>query len=173
MNENKLVSEKAERFRRFSEHFKKNPDAALLKPKVTASMKDGIVILKAGKFTWEEDLPPVLGGNDAAPGPVHHLLGSLAGCGAALVKNTIAPMTETQVDLVGVDVQCELDVKGIYGMTNATADIKNVSFVMTVHSHDSSEKIAEVFELWKQRAPVFLCFKKPVPVSAKLVIEKK
>jgi uncharacterized OsmC-like protein len=170
MNESKPASEKAERFGRFSEHFEKNPEAALLKPKVSASMKDDKVILKAGRFTWEEDLPPVLGGTDSAPGPVHHLLGALAGCGAALVKNTLAPMTETQVDSVDVDVQCELDVKGIYGMTNATAEIRNVSFVMTIRSNDDPEKIKKMFELWKQRAPVFLCFEKPVPVSAKLVI---
>ena len=170
MNGNELTSEKAERFKRFSEHFEKNPDAALLKPKVTASMKDDKVVFKAGRFTWEEDLPPVLGGADAAPGPVHHLLGALAGCGAALVKDTLAPMTETQVDSVDVDVQCELDVKGIYGMVNATADIKNVSFVMTIHSNDDPEKIKKMFELWKQRAPVFLCFEKSVPVSTKLVI---
>ncbi len=170
MSGDRLASGKAERFKRFSEHFEKNPDSAVLKPKVTASMKDGKVVLKAGRFTWEEDVPPVLGGTDSAPGPVHHLLGALAGCGAALIKNTIAPMTETQVDSVDVDVQCEFDVKGIYGMANATAEIKNVSFVMTIHSNDNPEKIKRMFELWKQRAPVFLCFEKPVPVSNRLVI---
>ena len=170
MNGNKPASEKTERFRRFSEHFEKNPEAALLKPKVTASMKDDKVIFKAGRFTWEEDLPPVLGGADAAPGPIQHLLGALAGCGAALVKNTLAPMVEMQVDSVDVDVQGELDVKGIYGMANTSAEIKNVSFVMTVHSNDNPEKIKKMFELWKQRAPVFLCFEKPVPVSTELVI---
>lgn len=87
-----------------------------------------------------------------------------------MIKDTIAPMTETQVDSVDVDVQCELDVKGIYGMANASAEIKNVSFVMTIHSNDDPEKIKKLFELWKQRAPVFLCFEKPVPVSNKLVI---
>lgn len=169
MNTIKTENDKAERFARYREHFEKSPESAILRPKVSASMQDGKVVLKSGKFTWEEDLPPVLGGTDEAPGPVHHLLGALAGCGTALMMNTIAPMTGTHVDSVDVDVQCELDVNGIYGVADCSAEIKNVSFVMRIHSNDDPEKIKKMFELWKQRAPVFLCFERQVPVSAELV----
>jgi uncharacterized OsmC-like protein len=173
MDKNEPARVKAERFRKYLEYFEKNPEAAKLKLKVSACVKDNMVILRAGRFTWEEDLPPVLGGENAAPGPVHHMLGALAGCSAALLKNYLAPMTETQVDSIEVDVQCELDLRGIYGMTNASAELRNVSSLATIRSNDDPEKIRNMFELWKQRAPVFLCFEKPVPVSARLVVERK
>jgi hypothetical protein len=58
-------------------------------------------------------------------------------------------------------------------MTNASAELRNVSSLATIRSNDDPEKIRNMFELWKQRAPVFLCFEKPVPVSARLVVERK
>ena len=57
-------------------------------------------------------------------------------------------------------------------MEGATGDIRNVSFILTVYSDDSPDKIEKMFEIWKQRAPVFLCFQKPVQISTNLVIKK-
>jgi len=101
-----------------------------------------------------------------------HLLGSLAGCAAGLIKNTLAPLTGTSVASVDVDAQCEFDVKGILGMKGATGDIRNVSLTVTVHSDDSQDKIERLLETWKQRAPVFLCFEKPVQISTNLIVKK-
>lgn len=166
------LKEKAVQLRKFVKLFARKPEAGLLKPKVKAFTKNGLVILKAGDTTWEEDLPPSLGGKNTTIGPLQHLLGSLAGCGAGIIKNTLAPLTDTSVDSVDVDVQCEFDVKGVLGMEGATGDIRNVSFILTVYSDDSPDKIEKMFEIWKQRAPVFLCFQKPVQISTNLVIKK-
>jgi len=106
------LKEKAVQLRKFVKLFVRKPEAGLLKPKVKASTKNGLMILKAGNTTWEEDLPPSLGGKNTTIGPLQHLLGSLAGCGAGIIKNTLAPLTDTSVDSVDVDVQCEFDVKG-------------------------------------------------------------
>ena len=105
-------------------------------------------------------------------GPLQYLLGSLAGCAAGLIKNTLAPLTGTSVDSVDVDAQCEFDVKGVLGMEGATGDIRNVSLTVTVYSDDSQDKIEKLLEIWKQRAPVFLCFQKPVQISTNLMIKK-
>jgi uncharacterized OsmC-like protein len=82
-------------------------------------------------------------------------------------------MTGTEVDSVDVDVQCELDLRGIYGMANATAELRNVSSIVTIRSNDDPEKVEKMLELWKQRAPVFLCFERSVPVTVRLVVERK
>ena len=130
------------------------------------------MILRSGSTTWEEDFPPSLGGENTTIGPMPHLLGSLAGCAAGLIKNTLAPLTGTSVASVDVDAQCEFDVKGILGMKGATGDIRNVSLTVTVHSDDSQDKIERLLETWKQRAPVFLCFEKPVQISTNLIVKK-
>jgi len=166
------LKEKAAQLQKFVKLFERKPEAGLLKPAVKASTKNGLVILKAGNTTWEEDFPPSLGGENTTIGPLQHLLGSLAGCAAGLIKNTLAPLTGTSVDSVDADAQCEFDVKGVLGMEGATGDIRNVSLTVTVYSDDSQDKIEKLLEIWKQRAPVFLCFQKPVQISTNLMIKK-
>ena len=166
------LEEKAAQLQKFVKLFERNPEAGLLKPAVKASTKNGLIILKSGNTTWEEDLPPSLGGKGATIGPIPHLLGSLAGCAAGLIKYTLAPLTGTSIDSVDVDAQCEFDVKGILGMEGATGDIRNVLLTVTVYSDDSQDKIEKLLEVWKQRAPVFLCFQKPVQISTNLMIKK-
>ncbi len=166
------LKEKATKLQKFAEHFERKPEEGVLKPKVKAYTKNGLVVLEAGSTTWEEDLPPSLGGKNTTIGPLQHLLGSLAGCAAGLIKNTLGPLTGTSVDSVDADAQCEFDVKGVHGMKDATGDIKNVSLTLTICSDESPSKIEKMFEIWKQRAPVFLCFQKPVQISTNLVIRK-
>ena len=152
--------------------FEKKPEAGLLKPAVKASTKNGLVILKAGNTTWEEDLPPSLGGKNTTIGPLQHLLGSLAGCAAGIIKNTLAPLIGTSVDSVDVDAQCEFDVKGVLGMKGSTGAIRNVSLNITIYSDDTQDKIEKLLEVWEQRAPVFLCFLNPTQISTSLVMKK-
>jgi uncharacterized OsmC-like protein len=80
-------------------------------------------------------------------------------------------MMDVSVDSVDVEVQCDFDVKGVLGMDGTAGDICNVSFKLTVYSDDSPDKIERMVEVWKQRAPVYLCFQKPVKISNNLVIE--
>ena len=172
MNVLSAIKEKAAQLQKFVKLFERNPEAGLLKPAVKASTKNGLIILKSGNTTWEEDLPPSLGGKNTTIGPIPHLLGSLAGCAAGLIKYTLAPLTGTSIDSVDVDAQCEFDLKGILGMEGATGDIRNVLLTVTIYSDDSQDKIEKLLEIWKQRAPVFLCFQKPVQVSTNLMIKK-
>jgi uncharacterized OsmC-like protein len=172
VNELNPVNEKAAQLQKFVNLFERKPEAGVLQPTVKASTKNGVVVLKAGNTTWEEDLPPSLGGTNTTIGPLQHLLGSLAGCGAGLIKNTLAPLMDISVDSVDVEAQCEFDVKGVLGIEGAAGDIRNVSFQLTVYSDDSPEKVEEMVEIWKQRAPVYLCFQKPVQISTKLVVKK-
>ena len=172
MNVLSTLKEKATNLQKFIKLFETKPEAGILKPAVKASTKDGLIVLKSGNTTWEEDLPPSLGGKNITIGPMPHLLGSLAGCAAGLIKYTYAPLTGTSVDSVDVDAQCEFDVKGILGMEGATGDIRNVLLTVTVYSDDHQDKIEKLLEIWKQHAPLFLLFQKPVQISTNLVIKK-
>ncbi len=167
------LKDESHKLQKFFKLFERKPESGVLKPKVTASTENGVVILKAGNTTWKEDLPPSLGGTNTTIGPLQHLLGSLAGCGAGIMKNTLAPLENVSIDSIDVDVQCEFDVKGVLGMEGASGAIKNVTFKLTVYSDDNPNQIEKIFEIWKQRAPVFLCFEKAVPISTDLVIKKQ
>lgn len=166
------LEEKAAGLQKYVKLFETKPEAGVLKPKVKATSKDNLIILKAGNATWEEDLPPALGGRDTTIGPLPHLLGSLAGCAVGIVKNTLGPQTKTKIDQVDADVQAEFDLKGLLGMEGTKADLGNVQLTVTVYSDDSPDKIEKLLEEWKKRCPVYLCFTKPVVVSTNLVVKK-
>jgi len=67
-------------------------------------------------------------------------------------------LTNTSVNSVDVDAQCEFDARGAVGIEGATADIRNVSLTVTVYSDDSQDKIEKLLELWKQCCPVSFTF---------------
>ncbi len=166
------LEEKNARLQKFVERFEKKPESGILKPGVKATIDDGIVILSAGDWTWKEDLPPVLGGTNTEPGPLQHLLGALAGCAAGLIKNTLAPITGVPVSKVDVDVRCEFDVRACLGIEGATADLSNTVFNVTIYSEADPKDVEDLFEIWKQRAPVLLGLEKPMRIQTNLEIRK-
>lgn len=164
--------EKAAELQKFVKLFHEKPEAALLKPTVKASTKDGLVVLSSMNTTWEEDLIPALGGKNTTIGPIQHMLGALAGCAAVLLKNTLGPLTGTAVDSVDVETQCDFDVKGVLGFPGATGDLRNITLKITIYSNESQEKIDKLVEIWKQRAPCYLALIKPGQVSTTLTVKK-
>jgi len=173
MSKRSSLEEKAARLQKFIDRFEKKPEAGILKPAVKATIDDNIVVLTAGNWTWKEDLPPVLGGTNTEPGPLQHLLGALAGCAAGLIKNTLAPIMGVSVDRVDVDIQCEFDVRACLGIKGAKADLSNAIFNVTIYSKDDPEDVKEMFEIWKQRAPVLLSLEKPMEITTNLEIKKE
>ena len=76
------------------------PGKAQARPTVKAWSDGSQAVIEAGPFSWRADLPPSLGGKNEAPSPVALLLGALAGCAVALLRDTLAPQLGVQVDEV-------------------------------------------------------------------------
>lgn len=86
-----------------------DPAADRVSSAVTATVADGPIRLSGGKFNWETDLGPMIGGGHLAPGPTAYLLGALAGCAVAFVKYTLAPQLGVRVDDVRAQASCTSD----------------------------------------------------------------
>ena len=71
--------------------FRADPGSARGTPTVTATLAEGRAHLAAGPFSWEADLPTVIGGTNQAPSPTAYLLGALAGCGVAFLQRHTGP----------------------------------------------------------------------------------
>ena len=65
---------------------------------MTATLANGQARLSAGAFNWDADLPAVLGGENLAPSPTAYLLGALAGCAVAFLRDTLAPQFGVEID---------------------------------------------------------------------------
>lgn len=145
--------------------WQENPDNAILRIKVSGRSEGSKAVLESGPFTWMNDFPPPLGGNNEAPTPIAMLLGSLAACGIVMIKDTLAPLGDVQVDDVVATAECDIDGRGIFGIKGATSDISNLRLSFDVKSPNDPEKSTELINLWKQRCPVYLTFVKNVEIK--------
>jgi len=150
------------------QRFTAEPDAGRSAPAVTASLVNGRARLSAGPFNWDADLPPAVGGENLAPSPTAYLLGALAGCAVAFVHDTLAPQLGLKLDDVSAVARCTADARGLLGMDGAVPDLGDVAIEITVVSPEPAERLDRLFEVWKERCPVYLALLRPVPVTATL-----
>jgi uncharacterized OsmC-like protein len=132
---------------------------------VTATLNDGRGRLSGGPFTWDADLPPVLGGGNRAPSPTLYLLGALAGCAVAFIHDTLAPQFGVQLTEVTATARCRSDLRGVLGMDGADPRLTGLSVEITLESPDSPERVGALRQAWLQRCPIYLALLNPVPVQ--------
>lgn len=147
------------------EAWTKDPVKALGAPIVTARADESQAVIQAGPFTWRADLPPALGGTNAAPSPTALLLSTLAGCAIVFVRDTLAPQLGVRVDAVEATVRCETDARGLLGIDGAEPDLRNVSLDVSVKSPDGDTGVNKLAEAWRQRCPIHLALVKPTDVA--------
>jgi uncharacterized OsmC-like protein len=145
-----------------------DPSAAQVKPLVKGRSDGAQVVLETGPFSWRSDLPPVLGGTNAAPSPSALFLSALAGCAVVLIRDTLAPQLGVELESVEAVVQCEADLRGTLGMEGAVPDFQNLEVTIQIQSSDSEEKVRKLYQVWQERCPVYLALIKPLAVSTAL-----
>jgi uncharacterized OsmC-like protein len=147
------------------------PEKAKVKPTVTVSSDGAQGVVAAGPFSWRCDLPPTLGGTNAAPSPTALLLGALAGCAVVFIRDTLAPQLGVRVESVTAMAQCEADFRGLLGMNDAAPDLQNLQLTITVQSPDPEAQVQQLYEVWQQRCPIYLALQKGLPVRTNLEIK--
>lgn len=143
----------------------KEPDKAKVSPSATAKMEGAKAVIEAGPFKLETDLPPALGGSNAAPSPTLLLLSALAGCGAVFVRDTLAPQMGIEVDSVEAVAQCDADMGGLVGTEGAVPDLTNLRLVVRVSSSGGEADAKRLSEVWSERCPIYLALSKPMDVQ--------
>ena len=138
------------------ERFRNDPAAARSEPTVIARLTDGVAELIAGSFRWEADLPPSLGGGNMAPSPTVYLLGALAGCAAAFLRDTLGPQLGVRIDGVTAVVRCRSDARGLLGIDGVAPDLAEIELEVTVDSPESDERLQPVYQAWLGRCPIYL-----------------
>ena len=144
------------------------PEKGKATPVIKARSEGAQAVLESGPFTWQTDLPPVLGGENKYPSPTAQLLGALAGCAVVFIRDTLAPQLGVQVDSVKAEVRCKADLRGLLAMPGALADLEDLEVNIQIRSPDSDEKVQALYEVWRERCPVYLALTKPMSVTTRL-----
>lgn len=145
--------------------FRADPDSARGTPTVTASLTEGRAQLAAGPFTWEADLPAVIGGTNLAPSPTAYLLGALAGCGVAFLHDTLAPQFGVRINGITATARCSTDLRGLLGFDGISPALGDIELVIEVDTPDPASKTDPMFEAWRSRCPIYLALLEPGAVA--------
>ena len=145
--------------------FRADPGSARGTPTVTATLEDGRAHIVAGAFTWEADLPTVIGGTNGAPSPTAYLLGALAGCGVAFLHDTLAPQFGVRIDGITATARCSTDLRGLLGLDDASPELNDIELTIEVQTSDPEARTGPMFEAWRARCPIFLALLKPRSVA--------
>jgi uncharacterized OsmC-like protein len=136
--------------------FTADPGKARGTPTVTATLVDGRARLAAGAFTWDADLPAVIGGTNQAPSPTAYLLGALAGCGVAFLYDTLAPQFGVTIEGITAVARCSTDLRGLIGMDGASPELMDLALDIEVTTSDPADRVEAMFDAWRDRCPIFL-----------------
>jgi uncharacterized OsmC-like protein len=141
--------------------FRAEPDKARSKPTVTATLANGHARLSAGPFNWDADLPPVLGGENLAPSPTAYLLGALAGCAVAFLRDTLAPQFGVEIDDVTAAASSVSDLRGLIGIDGAAPDLTELKLDVTLASRSPRDRVDAMLGAWTERCPIYLALLNP------------
>ena len=147
------------------ERFRADPAAARSTPSVTATLANGHARLSAGAFNWDIDLPVALGGENLAPSPTAYLLGALAGCAVAFMRDTLAPQFDVRIDGLKATASCTADARGLLGFEGVSPALENLAVEIEVRSSDPDERVEAMLAAWRERCPIYLALLRPNEVE--------
>jgi len=147
--------------------FRTDPTKAMSRPSVTASLANGRARLSSGPFNWDADLPAVLGGENLAPSPTAYLLGALAGCAVAFLRDTLAPQFGVTLDDVTAIATAASDLRGLLAIDGAAPDLGDLGLEISVKTSSPQEHVDAMFEAWRARCPIYLALLKPNAIALK------
>ena len=136
--------------------FRADPAAAQTAPSVTATLVNGHARLSSGPFNWEADLGPAVGGENLAPSPTAYLLGALAACGVAFMRDTLAPQFGVTLEDITATASCRADLAGLLGIPDTTPALEGIALSLLIASSDPSERIDAMVAAWRERCPIYL-----------------
>lgn len=145
--------------------YRADPAAARSRPAVTATLVNGHARLSAGPFNWESDLPVVLGGGNLAPSPTAYLLGALAGCAVAFLRDTLAPQFGVELDDVTAVAGASSDLRGLLAIDFGVPDLSDLSLDIRVATSSPSDRVELMLAAWRERCPIYLALLKPNSIA--------
>jgi uncharacterized OsmC-like protein len=153
--------------------FRADPATAKSTPTVTATLVDGHARISAGAFGWDADLPVVIGGGNTAPSPTAYLLGALAGCGVAFLRDILAPQFGVELEDVSAIASARSDLRGLLGIDDAAPELTDLALDLRVISSSDPARVEAMYAAWRERCPIYLALVRPAPIALTTRVEAR
>ena len=155
------------------EFFRKKPEAAIYKPKVTSRhIKNLYTESMAREHLVKSDYGEAAGGDNQAPNPIELLLAAFAACVEAAFYE-FAVHEGFTISALTVDVEGTLDLRGLFMVDDVSAGFKDLRYTFNIESPDDEKKIRELAGKVIAHCPVVDSLKKPTPVSGEIIVNSK
>ncbi len=154
------------------EFFKKKPESAIYKPKVTSRhIKDLYTESTAREHVVKSDYGEAAGGDNQGPNPIELLLASLAACIEASFYE-FAVHEGFTIKSLTVDVEGTLDLRGLFMIGDVSPGFKDLRYTVNIESPDDETRVREFVEKVIDHCPVVDSLRKPTPLSGQITIRK-
>lgn len=155
------------------EFFKKKPESAIYKPKVTSRhVKNLYTESTVREHVVKSDYGEVAGGDNQAPNPIELLLAAFAACIEASFYEFAVHEGFTLTKLT-VDVEGTLDLRGLFMLDNVESRFKDLRYTMSIESPDDEAKIRAFAQKVIDHCPVVDSLINPTPVSGTITVSKR
>jgi len=154
------------------EFFRKKPEAAIYKPKVSSRhIKNLYTESMAREHLVKSDYGEAAGGDNQAPNPIELLLAAFAACIEGAFYE-FAVHEGFTISALRVDVEGTLDLRGLFMMDDVSAGFKDLRYTFNIESPDDETRIRQLAEKVIAHCPVVDSLVKPTKISGEIIINK-
>ena len=155
------------------EFFKRKPESAIYKPKVTSRhVKNLYTESTVREHLVKSDYGEAAGGDNQAPNPIELLLAAFAACIEASLYE-FAVHEGFTINALSVDVEGSLDLRGLFMVGDVAPGFQDLRYTVQIDSPDDEARVRELAERVIAHCPVVDSLIKPTPVSGRITVSKK
>ena len=155
------------------EFFRRKPEAAIYKPKVSSRHVRNLYTETAVReHSVIADYAEAAGGENRAPNPIELLLAAFAACIESAIYE-FAVHEGLTISSLSADVEGTLDLRGLFMIDGVSAGFRELGYTVRIESPDDPEKVRELAERVIAHCPVVDSLIKPTKISGSIEVKDK
>lgn len=155
------------------EFFRKKPEAALYRPRVSSRhIRNLYTETEAREHLVKADYAEAAGGDNEAPNPIEILLAAFAACIESAFYE-FAVHEGLTVNSISADVEGTLDLRGLFMVDESvSAGFRDIQYSLSIESPDDEDRIRGLAEKVIAHCPVVDSLVNPTNIAGKINVLK-
>ncbi len=152
--------------------FRKKPEAAIYRPKVSSRHVSGLYTESAAReHLVRSDYAEAAGGSNRAPNPIELLLCAFAACIEAAFYE-FAVHEGLTINSVSAGVEGTLDLRGLFMIGDVPAGFRDLKYTLMIESPDDEAKVRALAERVVEHCPVVDSLSRPTTIFGEIAVRK-